>query len=343
MRTNQKTRKNKTSVCEICGKSFFPLYNSTGKYCSYKCSAGSRKRKPKNCLECGESFSARYNKAEKYCSRNCLIKSKRENRECLECSKTFEVCRNQKVKKVYCSVDCFNKNRRNKPVKYTTKTCLVCGTNFERRYLNGTDSTCSRKCSIKRANQIESERRRLPDNKCRECGIMFHPLNREQSFCSQNCANILKSKTKGENHPLWKPKVKMNCEICGKEREVKPSLVSRFRACSRRCAAIISQIQMPRVSSIERKMQTLFQESNLNFQPQFTIGQYIVDFAFKNQKLVVECDGDYWHGSDQQKAKDRRKDGFLKKNGWQILRLTETEIKENPENCLSKVLSKLQN
>lgn len=305
---NSKNRSKKNSICEICGKSFFAMYSATGKYCSRKCgSIGTRKRELRNCLECGAGFTALPSDTKKYCNAKC-----------------FGQAVIKKFKK-----------------EATIKTCLVCGAEFERRYLNGIDSTCSKKCAMKRANQIESERRRLPDNKCGECGKMFHPLNRQQKSCSLKCGNRIKARVSGEKHHLWKPKIKMNCEICGQEKEVKPSLVSRFRACSRRCVGVISQIQMPNISSIEVKMQKLFEGAGLAFTPQFVIGQYVTDFAFPKEKLVVECDGDYWHNLPNQKVKDRRKDGFLKHNGWKIVRLWEYEINNQPQECLSKVLISL--
>jgi hypothetical protein len=45
--------------------------------------------------------------------------------------------------------------------------------------------------------------------------------------------------------------------------------------------------------------------------------------------LAFEADGDYWHGNEKQKAKDRRRDGFLKsKFGLLTARLSESELKE---------------
>jgi very-short-patch-repair endonuclease len=93
----------------------------------------------------------------------------------------------------------------------------------------------------------------------------------------------------------------------------------------------------PRTSSIERKMAEAFKAIGLSPVPQFTIDWYIVDFAFPDEKLVVECDGVYWHGRPSQQIKDRRKDKYLKSKGWKMIRLGEIEINASPETCAAIV------
>ncbi|MFC0559700.1 endonuclease domain-containing protein [Halalkalibacter alkalisediminis] len=45
-------------------------------------------------------------------------------------------------------------------------------------------------------------------------------------------------------------------------------------------------------------------------------GKYRIDLALMGAKLVIECDGKASHSSPAQKAHDRRKNAFLRKNGW---------------------------
>jgi very-short-patch-repair endonuclease len=59
---------------------------------------------------------------------------------------------------------------------------------------------------------------------------------------------------------------------------------------------------------------------------QHVIGPFVADFAFPDAKLVVECDGVYWHNRPQQKAKDRKRNYYLRSNGWTVLRFSEIDI-----------------
>jgi very-short-patch-repair endonuclease len=164
-------------------------------------------------------------------------------------------------------------------------------------------------------------------------------LRRRQGFCSATCAKRHRAKTVvGKNHPLHKPKVPMRCVVCGTICMVKPSLVSRFRSCSRQCNGVLSQRAMPRVSSLETTMADLFTREGLAFESQYEIGQFVTDFAFPDARLIVECDGTYWHSLPGKRATDRRKDGFLKHNGWRVLRLPEADIRADARECLRRVV-----
>jgi very-short-patch-repair endonuclease len=63
----------------------------------------------------------------------------------------------------------------------------------------------------------------------------------------------------------------------------------------------------------------------------------VVDFLLPG-KIIVQCDGDYWHNLPGRKVYDMKQDKKLMKKGYTIVRFTETEIKKSPENCLNKVL-----
>lgn len=79
------------------------------------------------------------------------------------------------------------------------------------------------------------------------------------------------------------------------------------------------------------------------------------DIVFPRARVVVFCDGDFWHGRNWNKLRsnlkkgtnanywsakiaynierDRRNTDMLKKAGWQVIRLWETDIKCNPSNA----------
>ena len=64
-------------------------------------------------------------------------------------------------------------------------------------------------------------------------------------------------------------------------------------------------------------------------------GAYILDFAFPKEKINIECDGERWHPKGNNH--DKKRNYFLKRRGWIILRFTEGEIKENIEKCIKVI------
>lgn len=77
-------------------------------------------------------------------------------------------------------------------------------------------------------------------------------------------------------------------------------------------------------TSIERKVRLWLQGNEIGFKQEARIGDMLVDFLVGD--LVIECDGAYWHSAPERKAKDRRRDRFLRSQGFRILRLKEEEI-----------------
>ncbi|MHA1252230.1 MAG: endonuclease domain-containing protein [Candidatus Helarchaeota archaeon] len=68
------------------------------------------------------------------------------------------------------------------------------------------------------------------------------------------------------------------------------------------------------------------------------IGRYRVDFAIPDAKVIIECDGDYWHDSD----KDYIRDEYLFEKGWEVIRFSGTEIYRDVKSCVEKVISHLK-
>jgi len=71
-------------------------------------------------------------------------------------------------------------------------------------------------------------------------------------------------------------------------------------------------------------------------------GTCVPDFVFPLQSLVINCDGDYWHGNTklfkklnsmqkERKYKDKTQDKSLEEKGWLVLRFWEHFIKDNEE------------
>ncbi|MEK6943780.1 MAG: very short patch repair endonuclease [Nanoarchaeota archaeon] len=81
------------------------------------------------------------------------------------------------------------------------------------------------------------------------------------------------------------------------------------------------------------------------------------DIVYVSKKIVIFLDGDFWHGYNWkklgkvpprkywqkkiQKNIDRAKkyNKMLKKDGWKVIRIWEHDVKESPEECISKIIN----
>ena len=83
------------------------------------------------------------------------------------------------------------------------------------------------------------------------------------------------------------------------------------------------------------------QLNNCQFYRQRIIGNYIVDFYCPEGKLVVEIDGGQ-HYSEQERAKDKMRDGHLADLGLTVLRFSAREVLKNLEGVLEVIDSRLE-
>ncbi|MDT7891530.1 MAG: DUF559 domain-containing protein [Thermoproteota archaeon] len=97
----------------------------------------------------------------------------------------------------------------------------------------------------------------------------------------------------------------------------------------------------------EMKLFELLKKHGINFTTQFPIlikkyKKYVyVDFLIEN-KLVVEVDGIKHFKSKARIKKDIIKDKALRAKGYSILRFSDKEIFENPENVIEKIIEKMK-
>jgi very-short-patch-repair endonuclease len=78
-----------------------------------------------------------------------------------------------------------------------------------------------------------------------------------------------------------------------------------------------------------------------HFRKQVQIGPYCVDFACHHAKLVIEVGGDSHHLRGEQQ-KDAMRDLFLRREGYEILRFSNSEVLSNPEGVYLTIVSTLK-
>ncbi len=99
---------------------------------------------------------------------------------------------------------------------------------------------------------------------------------------------------------------------------------------------------MPRETTIETLMYQELERRGVTFVKQQVVdGLWVVDALIPGARLVIECDGEYWHARPDMAARDRRKDRYLSSRGYKVLRFPEAAIRAEVCGCVQRVVDSL--
>ena len=105
-------------------------------------------------------------------------------------------------------------------------------------------------------------------------------------------------------------------------------------------------------TKIEKKMASILRKNKIHYRryPKlFGSPDFIVE-----KKVLLFCDGDFWHGYQYDKkkkpqkkfwrekiernmARDRKVSRTLRRDGWSVIRIWEHDIERTPEKCVRKI------
>lgn len=96
-----------------------------------------------------------------------------------------------------------------------------------------------------------------------------------------------------------------------------------------------------RDTSIELKIEVELLRRNINYQKQIPLCKVArVDFYLPEYRIVIQCDGDYYHNLPGYKERDERQNKVLIFNGFNVYRFWEHEINKSPQKCIDKLFIK---
>ncbi|APH07220.1 hypothetical protein A9C19_20710 (plasmid) [Bacillus weihaiensis] len=101
--------------------------------------------------------------------------------------------------------------------------------------------------------------------------------------------------------------------------------------------ADVSKVDIQRLkceSPIENRLYSALTTRGYYVATQVPCGKYRIDLALPHHNLAIECDGKKYHSTPAQKAHDRRKNIYLRKNGWKVLRFSGKQINGNMKRVL---------
>lgn len=224
-------------------------------------------------------------------------------------------------------------------------TCETCGKQFYRPPSSLKQTVLPKYCSRKCFYAYYKGSRKV-SVKCEKCGSEFlvprieFDRGTHSKFCSRKCVNIgrvIESRRK--------EKILCTCMYCGKEFYKLQCQIDagRGKFCCRACVAshTIRNLDKRTPTSIEQLLIDELKLNNISFEFQYQINSWIIDFAFPESMLAIEADGVYWHGLQNVKEKDARKDNDLAASGWRIIHLSESEIRESPKQCVNLILKNI--
>jgi len=73
-------------------------------------------------------------------------------------------------------------------------------------------------------------------------------------------------------------------------------------------------------SYAEQYTMSMLDSLGIKYERELKVGKWFIDFADSNKKLALEIDGKQ-HNLLERQASDKKKDEYLKSNGWKVLRI----------------------
>ena len=72
---------------------------------------------------------------------------------------------------------------------------------------------------------------------------------------------------------------------------------------------------------------------------QYPLGPYWIDLAIPKYKLAIELDGKKYHKNRKAQEHDRRRDAYMQRLGWKVMRFTYEDITKRREESLEKIFA----
>ena len=144
-----------------------------------------------------------------------------------------------------------------------------------------------------------------------------------------------------DHNPMYQPEACKKASIFMKEHTKLPEVKARLRRNG--LLAIESSKSFAPKPDIYTDIELLLEKElhDLGLFPKHNkkLGRYFGDFVFMKEKVVVECDGDYWHArrEEENPGYDLRRQIYLEDMGYTVIRFLGSAIKENSSLCADKV------
>ncbi len=239
--------------------------------------------------------------------------------------------------------------------------CVGCGKQVNERRPKNNQKYCSLNCYRKSKRPLRKNGKVV---NCDFCGNKTYKSSHflkknKNNFCSVDCSN----QYQGRN------KITFICKICGKYFKWSPSRIKNNNPmyCSMVCRnkdketlkrnsinANMIQSKKKGLNKIELSGQDILKKFDFIFKEQILIeNKFLVDVYIPKYKLIIQWDGDYWHGYNKKLNEvDKRikkrmlldisQDAYMKKCGYNVLRYWEHDIKTQPQKIYEDIQTNIK-
>lgn len=181
------------------------------------------------------------------------------------------------------------------------------------------------------------------------------------SFCSKPCADKYAARTK----------IRRECVFCKEEFLLSPSRLQQIAAkyCSIECrtsdpewvrrAVIQGNIAQQRRTGpnrLELAGEAILDELGVSYQTQVLLCEkFLVDAYLPSHRLVIQWDGDFWHGHPsklktgpalerqlRRRKLDASQNSYLRKAGYTVLRFWESEVSKEKDKVSATIRRAIQ-
>ena len=114
---------------------------------------------------------------------------------------------------------------------------------------------------------------------------------------------------------------------------------------------VSSPKEMILTEKIEKNSESVFEKNvaeylvskGYNIRQQWEVGAYRVDMIaiFQDKKIIIECDGEKWHSTEEQIRQDMERQNVLERCGWEFVRIRGSRYFKNPETVMKEVIGEL--
>ncbi|WNF37806.1 DUF559 domain-containing protein [Bacillaceae bacterium IKA-2] len=232
-------------------------------------------------------------------------------------------------------------------------------------------------CQFEKCENLVQLRRGIPKKHCSQscsgkslllceyCNKTFYKKHKGTKTCSEDCA----FKTKKEKITKW------HALMAKEKKDIHfKNIISKTSTTRRRNKtpswnsgktgvysdetiekirnATLEQMKNQRIvkTNIEKIMDKLLDELDVQHRYSFILNKRQFDFVLPDHRILIECDGDYWHANPKfypnpapwqiERIKiDELKNKIASSNGYKILRFWEDDIKENIDEVIKKITS----
>lgn len=193
-----------------------------------------------------------------------------------------------------------------------TKPCEVCGAPVQFRYQG--NKTCSRSCVGKKSADA------------------LHADPEAHERAKRNMTRTVRRQFADGTHVFLRPDVR--------KRMTRNALRANSRLTSSRTEGVLDATFTKLGLKFETQYPLFSHHNDVNNRDYF----YYADFAFPEQRVIVEADGEPWHSWDEKRiAHDKLRQERIEAQGWTVLRYTGKEINQNATAIAHEVRDILRN